>query len=540
MAKLIFISPYLKGSTNSARLTNHVRYISTRDGVQTLNDGAKNLPPTKKQEEYIQKLTKKFSEAKLLPEYEEYISAPSRYSASEFIEQAEEIYSSDIDERENFVGYIANRPGVKKIKEHGLWNADGQVPVMQAAMDEVSQHKGNVWRPIISLPREDAERLGYDRVEAWQNLIKSTLIDIADGYKIKPDHLRWYAAMHVKEKHIHVHMIIFSTDPKEGYLTKQGIKQIKSALVRQVYKDDLLNVYHKQTIHRDRLQENALEVMESLIQEMQSGEISNPKIELLINELAERLQNYSGKKVYGYLPPATKRIVDAIVDELASDERIAEAYSLWQDMRDEVFNFYSKAKPERVPLSLLKEFKPVRNMVIREVVQMMEQRQDEPHHTTPEPNAVAESSSTSSIRSTPPATERHTSPPESVSACLVRMLHHMGNIFRDNVSTSGYHGLQLDRKRRKELQEWKIALGHREDDHEDPSNYPTRVRGIRPLRNAVHGMLYPVWLDEQPDDQESGSACHALGIPRGRLQYRQLCSGVVCCTAHHIYTFLPE
>ena len=478
MAKLIFISPYLKGSTNSARLANHVRYISTRDGVQTLSDGAKNLPPTKKQEEYIQKLTKKFSEATLLPEYEEYIYAPSRYSASEFIEQAEEIYSFDLDERENFVGYIANRPGVQRVGTHGLWNADGQVPVMQTAMDEVSHHEGNVWRPIISLPREDAERLGYDHVETWQNLIKSSIIDIAEGYKIKPDHLRWYAAMHMKEKHIHVHMVIFSTDPKEGYLTKQGIQQIKSALVRQVYKDDLLNVYQKQTAHRDQLQENALEVMESLIQKMQDGELSNPKLELLITELADRLQSYSGKKMYGYLPQATKRIVDAIVDELASDERVAEAYSLWQDMRDEVFSFYSKAKPARVPLSQQKEFKTVRNMVIHEVVQMMEQQQDEGveydvlHQTAPEPKAAPESSAPSSTHSTPPPPEYRIPPPESVAACMVRMLHHMGNIFQDNVSASGYRGLQLDRKRRKELQEWKIALGHREGDHEDPANYP--------------------------------------------------------------------
>ena len=174
---------------------------------------------------------------------------------------------------------------------------------MQTAMDEISHHEGNVWRPVISLPREDAERLGYDRVESWQNLIRASLVDIADGYKIKLDNLRWYAAMHVKEKHIHIHMVIFSTDPKEGYLTKPGIKQIKSALVRQVYKDDLLNVYQKRTVQRDCLQENALEVMESLIQKMQDGEISTPKLELLITELAERLQNYSGKKVYGYLPP---------------------------------------------------------------------------------------------------------------------------------------------------------------------------------------------------------------------------------------------
>ena len=479
MAKLIFISPYLSGSGNSARLSNLVRYISTREGVHTLNDASKNLPPTKKQEDYIQKLVKQFSEAKLLPEYNEYISAPSRYSAAEFIEQAEEIYSSHLDKRENFVDYIAHRPGVQKLGAHGLWNADGQVPVMQAAIDKVSQHGGNVWTPIISLPREDAERLGYDCVESWQNLIRASITDIADGYKIKPDNLRWYAAMHEKEKHIHVHMIIFSTDPKEGYLTKQGIKQIKSALVRQIYKDDLLNVYQKQTAHRDLLQENAAEVMSSLIQKMQSGEINKPKMELLITELAERLRNYSGRKVYGYLPPATKRIVDAIVDELAADKRVAEAYSLWQDMRDEVFSFYSKAKPERVPLSQQKEFKPVRNMVIREVVQMMEQLQsknvecnDEWSRTVPEPKAVAENSAPFSTRSAPPTPEHIAPPPESVSACMIRMLYHMGNIFRDNVGASGYRGLQLDRKRRKELQEWKIALGHREDDHEDPANYP--------------------------------------------------------------------
>ena len=178
-----------------------------------------------------------------------------------------------------------------------------------------------------------------------------------------------------------------------------------------------MNVYQKQTSHRDRLQENALEDMESLIQKMQSCEISNPKLELLITELTERLQNYSGKKVYGYLPPATKRIVDAIVDELASDKRVAEAYSLWQDMRDEVFSFYSKSTPERVPLSQQKEFKPVRNMVIREVVQMMEQQ--------------------ATLESAPPTPERRSLPPESVSACMIRMLHHMGNIFRDIVPCLG-------------------------------------------------------------------------------------------------------
>ena len=150
-------------------------------------------------------------------------------------------------------------------------------------------------------------------------------------------------------------------------------------------------------------------------------------------------------------------------------------------MRDEVFSFYSKAKPARVPLSQQKEFKPVRNMVIRKVVQVMEQLQsekvecnDEWSQTVPEPKVVAENSAPASTRSIPPTPEHRAPPPESVSACMIRMLHHMGNIFRDNVSASGYRGLQLDRKRRKELQEWKVALGHREGDHEDHANYPTQ------------------------------------------------------------------
>lgn len=276
-----------------------------------------------------------------------------------------------------------------------------------------------------------------------------------------------------------MHLVIFSTDPCEGYLTKPAILELRSALTRQIFKDDLKNIYVQQTAYRDRLQEDALDVIESLIQKMQDGDLKNPKIELLITELAERLQNYSGKKVYGYLPPATKRIVDAIVDELASDVRVADAYSLWQDMRDEVFSFYSKAKPERVPLSQQKEFKPVRNMVIREVVQMMEKLHSENvedsngrQQAAPELETASENVSSDTAHNTQPRQEYRSPPPESVSACMIRMLHHMGNIFRDNVSSSGYRGLQLNRKRRKELQEWKIALGHREDDHEDPANYP--------------------------------------------------------------------
>ena len=479
MAGVFFSSPYLKGGKQSAKLANLTKYISTREGVELLKDTDSDLPATKQQQDFISRLLKTFPDTREMPEYVDFKAESTQKNAAEFISQVQENYAYLLDKRENYVDYVANRPGVKKLGEHGLWNAGGKVPVLQNAVDEVAHHPGNVWTPVIAIQRSDAERLGYDSAESWRSLICSELDQIAKAYKILPSHLKWYAAFHEKERSVHVHLVIFSTDPIEGYLTKPAILELRSALTRQIFKDDLKNIYVQQTAYRDRLQENALEVMESLIQKMQDGEISNPKLELLITELAERLQNYTGKKVYGYLPPATKRIVDAIVDELANDERVAEAYSLWQDMRDEVFSFYSKVKPERVPLSRQKEFKPVRNMVIREVVQMMEQLQsenfecsDEQSQTETEPKTIAENSSQPTTRSSLPTPGHHVPPPESVAACMIRMLHHMGNIFRDNVGTVGYRGLQLDRKRRKELQEWKIALGHREDDHEDPANYP--------------------------------------------------------------------
>ena len=477
MAGVFFSSPYLKGGKQSAKLANLTKYISTREGVELLKDTDSCLPATKQQQDFISRLLKTFPDTREMPEYEDYKTERSQKNAADFISQVQENYGYLLDKRGNYIDYVANRPGVKKLGEHGLWNADGKVPVLQNAVDEVAHHQGNVWTPVIAIQRSNAERLGYDSADSWRSLICSELDQIAKAYKILPSHLKWYAAFHEKERSVHVHLVIFSTDPNEGYLTKPAILELRSALTRQIFKDDLKNIYVQQTTYRDQLQENALEVMESLIQKMQDGEMSSPKLELLITELAERLQNYSGKKVYGYLPPATKRIVDAIVDELASDMRVAEAYSLWQDMRDEVFSFYSKAKPERVPLSQQKEFKPVRNMVIREVVQMMEQQNrgvsyDETQQTAPEQKAVAERSAPTATPNTPPRQEYRAPPPESVSACMVRMLHHMGNIFQDNVSASGYRGLQLDRKRRKELQEWKIALGHREDDHEDPANYP--------------------------------------------------------------------
>ena len=328
MARIVFISPYLKGGS-SARRSNLLHYVATREGVELLQEEDRSLPATKKQQEYIARLIRAFPSTTELLEYEDYMVAPTRNSAHEFIEQVREQYIEPLDQRENFIDYVANRPGAQQLGEHGLWNADGKVPVLAHAMREVAEHPGNVWTPVVSLRREDAERLGYADAENWRALVNATICDIAGGYKIHPDHLRWYAAFHEKENSVHIHMVIFSTDPKEGYLTKQGIRSIKSAFARQIYRQDLISVYEKQTEYRNTLQCDAHSVMSDLIFQMEHGTIQNEKLERLTEELAEKLQCTTGKKVYGYLPPRVKRIVDEIVDELSKDERVSKAYALW-------------------------------------------------------------------------------------------------------------------------------------------------------------------------------------------------------------------
>ena len=398
MARLIFISPYMKGGRDSARLAHRTRYFATREGVQLLKDDNAHLPATKKQQQYIRRLLRSFPEARELPEHEDYANTPNRQTAFALIAQIHEDFIEPMDGRENYLDYVANRPGVKALGEHGLWVAYGKVPSLENAVAEVARHTGNVWTPVISLSRENAERLGYTDLKNWQELINASITDIAKGYKIHPDRLRWYAAMHEKEKHIHVHMVLFSTDPKEGYLSRQGIRSIKSALVSTIYRNDRLHIYEQKDEQRGLLRQEAEARMATLIGQMAAGTLQSDKLELLVTDLAQRLREVSGKKVYGYLPPRVKRVVDEIVDELAKDERVSSAYALWQDLREQLCIDYNQTPPQRVPLSQQKEFKTVRNMVIRETLRLSEMHfifeddamQDEPEEPPVPPDPSAE------------------------------------------------------------------------------------------------------------------------------------------------------
>ena len=374
MSDLRFMSPYLKGGGDSARRANRIRYFATRPGVEVLSDSG-SQPATKKQKAYIQRLLRAFPEARELLEYADYLGHPTQESASEFIRQAREDFAVPMSQRENYLDYVSHRPGVELRGEHGLWTSGGKVENLAEAVREVAEHPGNVWTPVVAIRRQDAERLGYDNAENWRALVNACLCDIAKGYKIHPDHLRWYAAFHEKEKSVHIHMVIFSTDPTEGYLTQDGIRQVKSAFARRIFQQDLMHVYEQKTEYRNQLQQDAAVAMQELIRQMRGGTLENPQLEKQMEALARRLQTVRGKKVYGYLPPEVKLMVDGIVDALAADERVAKAYDLWNEMRETICRTYSENLPERLPLSKQKEFKPVRNMVIREAMQLARQQE---------------------------------------------------------------------------------------------------------------------------------------------------------------------
>ena len=526
MARIVLISPYLKGGQNAAKLAQRTRYVATRPGVELLADERSTLPATKKQQEFIARLLKSFPSCWELIEYEEYLDHPTQGNASAFIQQVQENYLEALDQKENFIDYISHRPGVQKDGEHGLWDANGKVKNLAQAVREVAEHTGNVWTPVIALRREDAERLGYDSAKNWQALVKASANDIAAAYKIQSDNLRWYAAFHRKPKQVHIHMIVFSTDPREGYLTKDGIRQVKSAFARRIYYADRMHVYQQKDAARQELQTQTRKAMVECIAQLEHGSIDNPRMEQLTEELAERLLTVKGRKVYGYLPPRTKAIVDAIVEELAKDERVSATYETWQTLYEQVCLDYDQRPPKRLPLSQQKEFRSVRNMVIQETLQWMAERQryadaqrtsaTSVESISPENPAAATRAKVESTAPTVPAqpksdraastapedpgsadaaASKGTAPPvgemtpthsqpsgqagqtapagadyraPTVGETVVRMLHHISRIFEDNSKIDQIHrGLQIDRKRRQELQRKRLAMGHKPDDHEE-------------------------------------------------------------------------
>jgi len=370
--RVIFKCPYLKGGSERAasHLHNYVRYMATREGAQHMAIGHEQLPATEEQRKMVAQLLREFPLSRGLFEYEDYQTAPTRGNASEFITRALEDNYDQIAKRDNYVSYIASRPRAQRAGAHALFTGSDAPLVLSQIAAEVAHHPGNVWLPIISLRREDAARLGYDDAGQWKNLIAGYAMEMAEAMKIPWEQFRWYAAFHDQGHHPHIHMVCYSADGRSGYLTREGIARIKSDLAKRIFHQELHELYERQTQRRDELTQEAGVVMAELVQQMWEGTLDNPRIEQFMEHLAGKLKNLSGKKQYGYLRAPLKAVVDEIVDELARDERVARAYELWYELREEVLRTYREDLPPRLPLSRQKEFKRIRNMVIEEALRL--------------------------------------------------------------------------------------------------------------------------------------------------------------------------
>ena len=374
MSQLIVTSRYLKNGNqkNKTKRRNYTKYIATRETVEIRSQKFvdRNANATKNQEQLINNLINDFPESKRYLEYEDYEREPTIENAGELISTIVERNADVVGNRQNFVGYMAMRPGVEKRGSHGLFNEKNEPIILNQAANEIAEHKGNVWSHVVSLRREDAVRLGYDNSDAWRELVKRHISDIAKAQNIPLCNLKWYAAYHDTTHHPHIHLLVYSTNPKQGFLTKAGIDKIRSAFANDIFHDDLQSIYQEQTVSRDELKAVSKNEFESIVNMIASNDHTDPQLEELIRKLYIQLQNVKGKKVYGYLPMEIKETVNKIFSELAKDENIQQLYDKWCSLERLKCKTYTQKEKELPSLTDNKVFQPVRNMIIRTVLNM--------------------------------------------------------------------------------------------------------------------------------------------------------------------------
>ena len=460
-----------------------MKYIATREGVEVLTGKG---PVTEKQKEMVAKLLKDFPDVRDSFEYEDYKQAPTLHTASALISAALDSHMQNLQSENGYLKYIATRPGAEKHGAHGLFGRQENTE-LTAAMHDLTAHDGNVWTIIYSLHREDAERLGYNNAAAWRKLLVSHQNKFAEAFHVPASALHWYAAYHDTDTHPHIHMMIW-TDQKT-VLKRDAVVKLRSAMTNSIFQAELENLYiQKDTAYKD-VTEAARAVMHELVDRMESVSDPPAAIQQKLLELALELRTVSGKKQYAYLKKPLKEQVDSIVDELEKLPEVAAYYSVWNGLRDTLEGYYKNRSRQHNPLSQQKEFRAIKNAIIQEAErlrQQMEQTQtaaEQKSSQDEEPSAEKTSSDTST---NPTLVSENTSSETSHSARLsseyllnstVRLFHQMGQIFRDNAAPpSNPMGIRVDSKRRKKLMQKRLAMGHKQDDHEQEQSYGQVIR----------------------------------------------------------------
>ena len=461
----------------------YMKYIATREGVEVLTGKG---PATEKQKELVTKLLKDFPDMRDSFEYEDYKQAPTLHTASALISAALDTHMQNLQSENGYLRYIATRPGAEKHGAHGLFGRQENTD-LSAVMRDLTAHDGNVWTIIYSLHREDAERLGYNNAAAWRKLLVSQQNKFAEAFHIPASALHWYAAYHDADTHPHIHMMIW-TDQKT-VLKRDAVVKLRSAMTNSIFQAELENLYiQKDAAYKD-VTDATRTVMHDLVDRMESVSDPPASIQQKLLELALELRMVGGKKQYGYLKKPLKDKVDEIVDELEKLPEVAAYYSVWNGLRDTLEGYYKNRPRQHNPLSQQKEFRAIKNAIIQEAERLRQQMEQTQAATEQDSSQDEEPSveKTSSDTSTNPtlASESASSatsyfvrlPSEYLLNSTVRLFHQMGKIFRDNAAPpSNPMGIRIDSKRRKKLMQKRLAMGHKQDDHEQEQGYGQVIR----------------------------------------------------------------
>nr|WP_290463004.1 MobP3 family relaxase [Acutalibacter muris] len=446
MAKLVTKFKFLKPSARQGR-GGYAKYIATRDGVEKIDDTKKFAPVTWNQKQLIKKILRDFPDTRDMLEYEDYLHKQTVESASEFISRSIEDNAAVALNAKTYADYIATRPRAERFGSHGLFTDDGVQVNLTEVSRELNEYGGNVWTAIVSLRREDAERLGFDNGSRWRDMLRTQTQALSENLRIPMGHLKWFAAFHNESHHPHVHLIAYSTVESEGYLTKQGVQKLRSSFAKDIFAQDLLCIYEKQTEHRNRLRSGSRDVLAEIVSQINAGGYSNQHLEELLVQLARRLSRTKGKKVYGYLKADVKAIIDSIVDEIAKDNRIFSLYDLWYKQRENVLRTYNSSLPERIPLSQNKEFKAIKNAIVQAAMDLMldsQQNQD-----VAEDDVEITHGRSLSVAST------------GIGMNALRLLQQTSQIIQNEVRPI-YQDKRVDRKLRRKINEKKQAQGLRQ------------------------------------------------------------------------------
>ncbi|MBR3919646.1 MAG: hypothetical protein IKJ59_13100 [Clostridia bacterium] len=457
MPRMILKWRYFKSNQSSHKDT-FVKYIATRDGVEKCENSWKNKPATAEQKRLVNNLAKDFPNTKDSFEYKEFQKAETKYNASQYISKAIDENLDIIGKKENYIGYIAKRPRVEKQGKHGLFSQKDEEINLEKVASEVANHKGVVWNTIISLKRKDAQKLAYDNAKVWRDMLRSNANLLAESMEIPFQDLRWYAAFHNEGTHPHIHLVTYSVG-EEPYMTEEGLMRFKSELAKKIFKQDLYTIFEEQNRYRNDLRKMGRDKIKEIVEQINQGTYTNENIEILLGQLTSELGNYTGKKVYGYLPKRIKNIVNGIVDEIEKDKNISELYRLWYEQKDNIVSIYQDAMTERVPLATNNEFKSIRNAIIQEAERIRQEID------MAEPTAEKEEKKTKEgeTRTENDTNDRVEKPVinEYVTRGVIRLLYQVSRTFQDEFEKNSGANKRTDRKMLKEIDEKKQAQGQK-------------------------------------------------------------------------------